>query len=58
MSLSEPQVQDTPQRTKQILSRIFITESGDLVVTDLWSELETLLFRNPENGFELDDPNL
>jgi len=41
----------------QILTRIFIQADGNLVVTDLWEEIEKLL--KPEDGFTHDvDPSL
>ncbi len=33
----------TPQALPQVLTRIYIREDGDLLVTDLWEEIETLL---------------
>ena len=33
----------SPEKPQKVVSRIFITESGDLVVTDLWDELRDLL---------------
>jgi hypothetical protein len=41
-----------------ILTRIFISESGDLVVTDLWEEVEHLLTGSNGSGFEVVHSNL
>jgi hypothetical protein len=43
---------------KKILSRIFITNSGDLVVTDLWDEVEKLLSECIERNLGKDDSSL
>lgn len=34
--------------TKKPLTRVWITEEGDLVISDLWSELETLVTQEGE----------
>lgn len=47
MEPTEPKVED-----KTILSRIFITESGDLIVTDLWDEVREILSQE-ESSFEI-----
>ena len=41
---------DNPKTTKEPLTRVFITESGDLVVSDLWEELARDLFEEDEGG--------
>lgn len=34
----------------KVLTRIFIEESGDLVVTDLWDEIRAVLGAEPETA--------
>jgi hypothetical protein len=42
---------------QEILTRIYITPSGDLIVTDLWEETQILL-DSSEGGFEITHSDL